>query len=320
VKRRRTGRIAVRTGRGLAHADPSVDQPVLERALELGASFLRRRQGRNGVWKGFRLPPGAATTWLTAHVAWVVEDVPGLADACRRAALHLESVGPEDGGWGYNRRVGIDSDSTAQALLVLHRFKRAVPEFLLQALLRAQAPCGGFSTYVPTGGPVNGWHSPHPDVTVVAVEALRRYGRVEPVLRAVSWLKAAWMSSDFASYWWDGQQYGLWAGARTGFRSRRLEDAVATALVRTRAAPQASHLLAAGIALALDRTHLEAVTLSLLRTQLADGSWPCSRCLRVTDPRETETRPELRGTCYADARRVFSTAHSVAALQAMLGQ
>jgi hypothetical protein len=47
---------------------------------------------------------------------------------------------------------------------------------------------------------------------------------------------------------------------------------------------------------------------------LGDGSWPCAPCLRVTDPHEHVTHPHLRGTCYADGRRIFSTAHAVAAL------
>jgi len=301
--------------RGLAYADPRLHRDVLERAFELGVSFLRRRQGRDGVWKGFLLPPGAATTWLTAHVAWVVEDVPALTDACRRAALHLEAVGPEDGGWGYNRRVGVDSDSTAQALLVLHRFERPVPDFLLDVLLRAQSTCGGFSTYAPTGGAVNGWQAPHPDVTIVAVEALHRYGCTEPVLRALAWLERR---RGFASYWWLGPHYGLWVRARTGLHTRRLASAVHTALGDTRSIPQAAHVLAAAFALDLERGHLQRAALQLLRTQLSDGSWPCSPCLRVTDPRETETRAELRGKCYGDDRRIFSTAHAVAALQALI--
>jgi hypothetical protein len=314
----RRPRFSVGVRRGLAHAHPSLDEGTLEHALELGASFLRRRQGRDGVWKGFLLPPGASTTWLTAHVAWVVENVPALTCACRCAALHLDSIGPEDGGWGYNRRVGVDSDSTAQALVVLHRFELPVPDFLLQALLRAQTPAGGFSTYVPNGNPLNGWQAPHPDVTIAAVEALRRYGRTEPAMRALGWLDAAWTSSEFASYWWVGPHYALWACTRVGLRSPRIEDAVRTALADTQSTPPAAHLLAAGLALDLESSQLAAAALQLLRTQLADGSWPCSPCLRVTDPGQVETRPELAGRCYADARRTFSTAHSVAAIQAML--
>ena len=308
-------------GRRLAHADPSPGPATLRHALDLGVSFLRRRQSRNGVWKGFRLPPGPATTWLTAHVAWVCEDVPGLGDARRLAALHLERIGPDDGGWGYNRRVGVDSDSTAQALLVLRRFGSAVPDFLLETLLRAQLPDGGFATYAPGAGRISGWHAAHPDVTIVAVEALRRYGLREAEERALGWLAGDGLRPSFASYWWPGNAYGLWACAKVRLHVPGMTRAVAAAVAGAPPAPQGAQLLAAALALGLDREDeqiVEAAAARLVGTQLADGSWPCSPCLRVTDPRETETLPELRGRVYADERRVFSTAHAVAALQAML--
>ena len=298
------------------------DDAILRHALELGVSFLRRRQNRNGVWKGFRLPPGPATSWLTAHVAWVCEDVPELHGACRRAALHLERVGPDDGGWGHNRRVGIDSDSTAQALLVLDRFRRPVPDFLLEALLRAQLPGGGVATYAPGAGATGGWHTAHPDVTVVAVEALRRYEFAQAAERALDWVEAETLRSGFASYWWPGPEYGLWVRAKAGIvHDPRTAGAVTAALADTRPAPHGAQLLAAALALGREEEPeplVETAAAQLLRTQLVDGSWPCSPCLRVTDPRETETRADLRGRVYADGRRVFSTAHAVAALQALV--
>ena len=304
---------------GLAHADPRLGEPALRRALELGVSFLRRRQGQNGVWKGFRLPPGPATSWLTAHVAWVCESVPGLDGACRSAAAHLERVGPDDGGWGFNRRVGIDTRSTALALLVLHRFRRPVPDFLLAELLRAQLPGGGFATYAPGAGATSGWHAAHPDVTIVAVEALRRYGLGEPERRALAWLEGEAPRTGVASYWWQGPEYGLWLRAKVGvLRDARTADAVTAALAEARPVPQSAQLLAAAVGLGLgEERPAEASAAHLVRTQLADGSWPCAPCLRVTDPREAETRPQLRGRVYGDARRIFSTAHGVAALQAL---
>ena len=307
-------------GRRLAHADPSPSATTLRRALDLGVSFLRRRQSRNGVWKGFRLPPGPATTWLTAHVAWVCEEVPALRDARTRAALHLRHIGPEDGGWGYNRRVGVDSDSTAQALLVLGCYPSTVPHFLLETLLRAQLPEGGFATYSPRAGRVSGWHAAHPDVTIVAVAALRRYGLHEAEERALEWLAGEGLRSGFASYWWPGTAYGLWARARVHVRGPGMTTAVTAALAGALPTPQGAQLLAAALALGLEGEHektTEAAAAQILGTQLTDGSWPCSPCLRVTDPRETETLPELPGRVYADERRIFSTAHAVAALQAM---
>lgn len=304
---------------GLAHTHPSLKRDDLEHALELGVSFLKRRQGADGTWKGFLLQPGAATSWLTAHIAFVVEAVPALDNACRRAALHLESTGPNDGGWGYNRHCGVDSDSTAQALLVLHRFDRSVPEFLVESLLRAQLPCGGFATYAPSNGRVNGWQCAHEDVTIIVIETLRRYGHVELAQPALNWLDTPSAEATFASYWWLGPQYGLWARARTGLHSPRLARAVAAAFADARSTPQIAQTLAASLALQVAHHPLEAeATLQLLRTQLSDGSWPCSPCLRATEPSEVKTGPTMRGQCYADQRRIFSTAHAVAAVQAVL--
>src|SRR5262245_45373884 len=74
------------TRRGLAHAKGRVTASSVERAIAGGVRFLHTHQRSNGIWKGFLLPPGAATTWLTAHVAFVVEDVAELEGECFRAA------------------------------------------------------------------------------------------------------------------------------------------------------------------------------------------------------------------------------------------
>ena len=55
----------------------------------------------------------------------------------------------------------------------------------------------------------------------------------------------------------------------------------------------------------------------LLRAQHPDGSWSCEPCLRVTDPTHYRAGPEAPGLVFGDRRRVFSTAHAVAALQAV---
>jgi hypothetical protein len=314
-------RSAFLTGPRLAHRDPTASSTMLDEALRLGARFLARRQGRNGVWKGFRLPPGAATSWLTAHVAYVVEDVDALSDACRRASDFLEAVGPAQGGWAYNGNVGVDVDSSAQALLVLGRFARPVPEFLVDALLAAQLPSGGFPTYAARGRAPTGWNVAHEDVTALAAESLRRRGFHSQAERATHWLSARDADPTFASYWWTGPAYGIWVRARTGVRSVELCDAAARLLSTEWTTPELAHGLAAGLLIGgADPAMLAGAVLQLLRTQLADGSWPCSACLRVTDPTEVETALKLRGRCYADGTRIFSTSHALAALQAVRGR
>jgi hypothetical protein len=156
-------------------------------------------------------------------------------------------------------------------------------------------------------------------VTIIVIETLRRYGHAELAQAALNWLDTPGAEPTFASYWWLGPQYGLWARARTGLHSPRLAQAVATAFADARSTPQIAQTLAASLALNVARRPLEAeATLQLLGTQLSDGSWPCSPCLRATEPSETETRPTMRGQCYADQRRIFSTAHAVAAIHAVL--
>ena len=80
--------------RGLAHPHPSLQRDDVEHALELGVRFLKRRQGADGTWKGFLLPPGAATSWLTAHVAFVVEAVPALETRADRPRFNWSRPAP----------------------------------------------------------------------------------------------------------------------------------------------------------------------------------------------------------------------------------
>lgn len=288
---------------------------MIDAALRLGTRFLIRRQRRSGLWKGFLLPPGASTTWLTAHVAFVVEDVPSLTEVCRRAAFYLEANGPPAGGWGYNGDVAVDADSTAQALLVLQRFGRLVPEFLIDTLLAAQLAHGGFTTYAASSGYVTGWNAPHEDVTALAAEALRRRGLHAQARSAVAWLRQRDAAATFASYWWHGAAYGVWARTRAGLQSVALSEAAAKILATSQTTPELAHALAAASLIgALDRRTLKEAVLRLLKCQLSDGSWPCEACLRVTDRTEMATAPQLRGPCYSDDRRIFSTAHAVAAL------
>ena len=133
--------------RGLLHERADVTASRLDAAIARGGRFLLRQQRADGSLRGFLLYPGASTTWLTAHVAFVLADVPELEPLCRRAARFLQCVGPDDGGWGYNRRVAVDCDSSAQALLVLLAFSLPFEPFLIRNLAAAQLPAGGFPTY-----------------------------------------------------------------------------------------------------------------------------------------------------------------------------
>lgn len=307
-----------RPSRRLAHQTAQCTVPQLDAAIELGASYLRACQTADGIVRGFLLAPGASTSWLTAHAAFALERVPECDDFCRRAAQGLAATGASDGGWGFNRRIGIDGDSTAQAVMVLERFHIPVPDFIVRALAATQDRGGGFPTYARqqrSGAGSHGWHQPHADVSALVGEALRRHGAYDSQVTACAgWLRRRLIDGVLPSYWWEGESYGLWLQHRTplvpAIRHQRARRVLASA---STGAPQLAMTLAA-LTPCCGYHRLRGAAATLLSEQHADGSWPCNPCLRVTSRHERREAFHLPGTVARDRRRVFSTAHSVAAL------
>jgi hypothetical protein len=308
--------LALRTRRphGLLHPDVEVTAERLETAIGHATRFLERVQEKRGVLRGFLLLPGAATTWLTAHTAFVLEDVRCAQGLCARAAEYLHAIGATDGGWGYNRRVAPDCDSSAQALMVIARFGLRCEPFLVNTLAAAQAECGGFPTYA-ASGPPSGWQAPHPEVAALVAEALRRAGGFDDrVDRCSRWLDDCTTKGVLPSYWWSDDSYALWVQARTRRLGSCAMGAVRNALEDHRETPQLAMALSAAAELGLcEGTLLRAARL-LVAQQYSDGSWACSPCLRVTSPKTLDACADAAGPMAADRRRVFSTAHAIAAL------
>ena len=162
-------------------------------AVQAGLGFLARAQREDGLWRGFMLAPGASTEWITAHVALLLEDIPEARAMRERAARGLFASTRGRPGWGYNHRVGIDSDSTAQAIMVLHGLGHAIEEAWVEQLLATHREEGGFGTYAttrPDGQARTWWEMPHADVTLIVVEALARLDRcAEERALASAWLE-----------------------------------------------------------------------------------------------------------------------------------
>jgi hypothetical protein len=309
----------VHSPHGLAHVDPTATDATVDRAITLGVNFLSWHQRRDGAWVDFLLHPGASNEWITAHVAFALERVPEARQMTRRAAEYLAEVGRSDGGWGYCRRVANDCDSTAQALMVLRNHQIQPPRFVIDWLLAAQAPSGGFPTYPPPRGgePANGWQREHADVTLMVVDALSRLD-IEPAIQhqALRWLEGTTTESLIRSYWWSSPAYAAWAQARTGFRADDAGDKAARLILNHYGVPALPMLLTAATRSGqLTRGLTKSALTTLVAQQWKDGSWPCQQCLRVTDASHNDAG-NLDGPVFAGARRIFSTAHAVAALAA----
>jgi hypothetical protein len=249
----------------------------------------------------------------------VLEDVPQLQSVCAQAAAFLQSTGAHDGGWGYNRRVGVDCDSWSQALMVLAKYSLTYEDFLVCNLASAQLTCGGFPTYPSELGRStaarNGWQSAHPEVTAMVAEALRRNGGFEDrVDRCLRWLRDVSCGGVLRSYWWSDDCYALWVQTRTHLLGQAASESVQIALLGNLGIPQLAMALTAGAELGLADETLADGTRRVLLEQFSDGSWCCAPCLRVTDPTQLWPDAGALGKVVADRRRVFSTAHAVAAL------
>jgi hypothetical protein len=301
----------------------SLSAEAVSGAIESGALYLGKRQRADGSLRGFLLPPGASVEWITAHVAFVLEGVPALTPFCRRAAKYLWKVGYARGGWGFKRRVGFDSDSAAQALMVIHRFGSPIENRWVDQLVSLQAPCGGYPTFRPAKAgtqPLDAWQKPHPDVTVIMIEMMQRLGRFrERRERAMSWVQGELDRGVLRGYWWKGDAYGLWAQARVGPLTAAASRLARTRLESAQGVPDLPMYLTAALADGEGGEAVQRAVRRLLRAQHADGSWSCEPCLRVTDPTHSRAGPEAPGPVFGDRRRVFSTTHAVAALQAVAG-
>lgn len=268
-------------------------------------------QRRDGSFNGFLLIPGASTHWITAHVAYVLEDVPEAEDICFAAATYLSNVLETKGACGYNERVGRDCDSTAQALLVVRRHGLSFPGSALDWLLAAQRPEGGFPTYSSPYDepPPTGWHQPHPDVTAMALIALNRLGAPrEAIERASDWLATQANRGLLPAYWWGDPSYGRWVQHRSEFRADHAAAAATDELSQVMTVPQIAMLAVAA-------AQSDARILGrIIQSQCRDGGWDCAPCLKVTDPRCDRAALGNPGRVYSDRTRIFSTAHAVTAV------
>jgi len=200
--------------------------------------------------------------------------------------------------------------------MVLQRHGIEPATDIVNWLISAQTRSGGFPTYPPEPGtPVTGWNVGHPDVTLLVVHSLRRLRAGAGALEAaVAWLESMG-EQVLTSYWWPSSAYAAWAQVRTSFSAPDAATWAAESLDRSCPMPESAMLIEAA---ASDRrfTTKQAIeaTAWLLGEQLRDGSWPCSPCLRVTDPTVISSSTTAPGNIYAGSRRIFSTAHAVSAL------
>jgi hypothetical protein len=295
-------------------------------AVSRGLGFVLAAQDAQGAWTDWALPPGSSPDWTTAHVGLRLSslgppDRAALVEPLVRAAHWLLSRQSAGGGWGYNRAVEPDADSTAQALLFLAATGESAPPDACTFLARHQQPDGGFATFAPDSF-TGSWGLSHPEITPVALLGLRAHPTGLPqdnLARGLAWLQHARRSDGlWNSFWWStplvATEVSLAFLAALG-----MTEPLPSTLARwTPADSLETALLLSITSPAAPRPHLEQLARQLLANQMDDGSWKSAPALRIT-ARDCErpweaTEAARSGPLFADPQRLHSTATALAAL------
>jgi hypothetical protein len=297
----------------------------MEAALRRGVAFLLARQGSDGSWTDWALPPGSSADWTTAYVGLRLAALGkpfrvALRSPLDRAARWLLARGTVHRGWGYNSAVEQDADSTALALLFLAGSGIPAPPGAYAALMRYQRDDGGFSTFLPDGL-TGSWGHSHPEITPIALLALRGVPDIFPPAsqyRALAAIhRARRPDGTWNSFWWTSPlpacEANL-AGLRVFGQTESLPEKL------RRLSPQDGLQAALLLSISARREQLPrlaVLTRTLLVGQMADGGWHGTASLRIP-PRNCARPWDASGisALYADPQRLFTTATAVAALGA----
>jgi squalene cyclase len=198
--------------------------------IQRAAAFLERMQAPDGMWRDFGTMAGRSSEWVTAFVLRGSESVPELAKARCTAAAGLLRRQRENGGWGFNRAVPTDCDSTAWSLLALTGdglMPEAAARRAGRYVISHQHPNGGFATFAADDGidayidadedRTAGWLSAHVCVSGVALQALTRIprGTGPATRRARAYLLTELDRTGlWNSYWWKDWTYATYHALR----------------------------------------------------------------------------------------------------------
>jgi squalene cyclase len=298
---------------------------ALKEAIACGLNYILARQGEDGSWTEWALPPGSSSTWTTAYVGFKLRNLPSdfastAAPRIRAAARWLGDHAFADCGWGYNEVVDSDADSTSYGILFLASAGQQVSETSYKVLQNLQCVDGGFATYLPIGES-NSWNISHPDVTPIALLALLTHPTPDrnAIQRGTEYVLQQKTSLElWNSFWWGSYLYGTEASLSL-LNAVGIETALSAALTQIKPtnAFEVALLTSSLLYASRDGSHIMIRDLvnELITQQQADGSWNTAPILRVTQRKCYEPwTSDDPGQLYEESARLFTTATVLHAL------
>jgi hypothetical protein len=238
--------------------------PMLREVTAAATAFLVAAQTPSGWWRDFMTLAGESDEWVTGYVGTCLA-VSGGEGAERAARSAWDALRPRQrrisGGWGYNRRVPADADSTAWALQLaaeLGAARRRAVRRGRRCLARHATRDGMVATYrvarpirrfTGTGTRVSfdGWTAPHLCVTAAAAAVpVDADGTRAPAADRLERLVTTWRTGLLDRQEPEGCWRGYWWGEPhlpTLLAVRAIPDGPAGARARVRAAAWARRQL-----------------------------------------------------------------------------
>lgn len=279
-------------------------------------------QGRDGLWGDFRMRPGESRDWVGAVAAFALAEAagsgrlpPALATLARsraeRAADTLRDAA-RDGGWGYDRAIPPDSDSTAAVLRLFAALGQPVPAGAAAFLTAQGDPVAGWATYGPMRS-WDAWSQPCPEVDAAVGIALALPKDDLRVLWTSRLAGGQEHDGRWRAYWWPGPGVAtlaaieLWVAAGRPAPAPRL-PAPADAGMSALDAVTLAHAIGC-----LDHAAGARALATACGRMQAPGRWPADAVLLA--PRRYPA--SARGEHSPEGRGVLTTAAALRALVAL---
>ncbi|WP_157172715.1 hypothetical protein [Nocardia exalbida] len=303
-----------------------MDSDVTE-MIAAACEFLVSHQDADGYWRDYELPPGRSESWITGCVGVALNSAENLLVPDPRRTLALDRAvaalrdSQRPGGWGYNRSVSCDADTTSWVVRLMATRDIGYP-LTADVFTDYITPVGAVRTFP---SPVFGsWAEEHDEVAPMAGLALLALGDTLTIenIRAHT-VRRHLDNGKWDSFWWRSDAYvaahnltflALSGGIPRGIAEaerERLSEAVGPADGCLDPGCEPSFDIAQRLITAVRLEASGYVALlcqALLAARLPDGGWPASMGLLVPGQRTPTTE------MFADDRRLLSTAMAVLAL------
>ena len=290
-------------------------------AINQAQEFILLKRDDAGLWRDFYTSHHQESVdWISAYIGVYLLESGVEQSQLKETANSLSMNQSEYGGWGYNKRVVPDADSTAYAIMFLSEFDFDL-ETAKSFLLKHQNQDGSFSTYLPKLIrkyrrlthliSVKGWCSGIPEVTATVLQARGKNDKAVEYLKNSQQEDGSWRT-----YWGTDDIYATAQAVLTLDSNLNSEKGRAQEWLSKQNTSNPFYVALIIQSLASSEHNIENRLDELIYSQNPDGSWSSQPFLRFPYPSDIEpwkTDKRWRQDI-SDQNRLFTTATCLSSL------